>query len=147
MARMFISRIAMHFTKPGTNYTEDGFFRWDFAIGIACNDTIVEAKDTVLQALKKVPLVIENKENENFVFEDELATSTVNRKVFFRIETKNFRKMALIAKGHAVKNVKKALEDAGFYTPAEIHERIRYGGEPGFPMRVQPDKTENQIGR
>lgn len=70
-------------TKPVTNYTEDGFFRWTFTIGIAYEDNIDGAKDTVLRALRKEPNVIEDEEHENFVIEDELATSTVNLKVFF----------------------------------------------------------------
>ena len=59
-------------TEPVTNYTEDGFFRWDFVIGIAYEDNIEGAKQTVLDALKKEPNVIEDSEHENFVIEDEL---------------------------------------------------------------------------
>ncbi|MGB6153357.1 MAG: mechanosensitive ion channel family protein [Pricia sp.] len=129
-------------TTPVTNYTEDGFFRWDFVIGIAYEDNIEGAKATVLEALKKEPGVIEDEEHENFVIEDELATSTVNLKVFFWVDTKDFRRMALITKGNVVKNVKEALEDAGYYMPADIHEIKLYGGETEFPVRLQPEKKE-----
>lgn len=128
-------------TEPVTNYTEDGFFRWDFVIGIAYEDNIEGAKKTVLEALRKEPGVIEDEEHENFVIEDELATSTVNLKVFFWVDTKDFRRMALITKGNVVKNVKEALEDAGYYMPADIHEIKLYGGETEFPVRLQPEKT------
>jgi len=128
-------------TKPVTNYTEDGFFRWDFVIGIAYEDNIEGAKKTVLKALRREPGVIEDEEHENFVIEDELATSTVNLKVFFWVDTKDFRRMALITKGNVVKSVKEALEDAGYYMPADIHEIKLYGAETEFPVRLQPEKN------
>ncbi|MDT7830561.1 mechanosensitive ion channel family protein [Pricia sp. S334] len=131
-------------TTPVTNYTEDGFFRWDFIIGIAYEDNIEGAKRTVLEALRTAPGVIEDEEHENFVIEDELATSTVNLKVFFWVDTKDFRRMALITKGIVVKSVKEALEDAGYYMPADIQEIKLYGGETEFPVRLQPKPDEDK---
>ncbi|TVZ51614.1 mechanosensitive ion channel family protein [Dokdonia sp. Hel_I_53] len=132
-------------TEPVTNYTEDGFFRWDFIIGIAYEDNIEGAKETVLKALEKEPNVINDALHENFVIEDELATSTVNLKVFFWVDTKDFRKTALITKGNVVRNVKEALEDAGFYMPADIQEIKLYGGVKEFPLsfRKQKDQQKN----
>ncbi len=130
-------------TKPVTNYTEDGFFRWDFIIGIAYEDNIQGAKKTVLETLRKEPLVIEDEEHENFVIEDELATSTVNLKVYFWVDTKDFRRQALVTKGNVVRNVKEALEDAGYYMPADIQEIKLYGGEKEFPIRLAKDVLDN----
>jgi len=130
-------------TEPVTNYTEDGFFRWTFIIGIAYEDNIEGAKKTVLEALRKEPTVIEDAEHENFVIEDELATSTVNLKVFFWVDTKDFRRMALITKGNVVRNVKEALEEAGFYMPADIQEIKLYGGEKEFPVRLAEKKPQS----
>ena len=129
-------------TKPVTNYTEDGFFRWDFIIGIAYEDNIDGAKETVLEALRREPNVIEDEEHQNFVIEDELATSTVNLKVFFWVDTKDFRRMALITKGNVVKNIKEALEDAGYYMPADIQEIKLYGGVKDFPLRFSKDDAK-----
>ncbi len=129
-------------TKPVTNYTEDGFFRWDFIIGIAYEDKIEGAKETVLKALRREPLVVEDQEHENFVIEDELATSTVNLKVYFWVDTKDFRRQALITKGNVVRNVKEALEEAGYYMPADIQEIKLYGGEKEFPIRIAKDLPE-----
>ncbi|TYP75256.1 mechanosensitive ion channel family protein [Aquimarina intermedia] len=131
-------------TDPVTNYTEDGFFRWDFIIGIAYEDNIEGAKRTVLEALRKEPNVIEDAEHENFVIEDELATSTVNLKVYFWVDTKDFRRMALITKGNVVRNVKEALEEAGYYMPADIQEIKLYRGEADFPLRINKEKLENK---
>lgn len=125
--------------KPVTNYTEDGFFRWNFIIGIAYEDDIQGAKKTILETLRKEPKVIEDAEHENFVIEEELATSTVNLKVFFWVDTKDFRRMALITKGNVIRNVKEALEKEGYYLPADIQEIKLYGGEKGFPIRLEKD--------
>ncbi|MBA6154463.1 mechanosensitive ion channel family protein [Gelidibacter maritimus] len=131
--------------KPVTNYTEDGFFRWSFIIGIAYEDNIQGAKKTILETLRKEPKVIEDDEHENFVIEDELATSTVNLKVFFWVDTTDFRRMAMITKGNVVRNVKEALEKDGYYLPADIQEIKLYGGERGFPIRLEKnDDSENR---
>jgi small-conductance mechanosensitive channel len=130
-------------TKPVINFTEDGFFRWDFVIGIAYEDNISGAKQIILETLKKEENVIEDEEHENFVIEDELATSTVNLKVFFWVNTIDFRRMALITKGLVVKNVKEALEEGGYYLPADIQEIKLYGGETDFPVRLE-DLSKNK---
>ena len=122
-------------TQPVTNYTEDGFFRWSFIIGIAYEDNIEGAKETVMNALRNEPSVLEDDEHENFVIEDELATSTVNLKVFFWVDTKDFRRMALTTKGNVVRHVKEALEQNGYYMPADIQEIKLYGKEKDLPIR------------
>lgn len=130
-------------TKPVTNFTEDGFFRWDFVIGIAYEDNITGAKKIILNTLKKQDNVIEDEEHENFVIEDKLDTSTVNLKVYFWVDTKDFRRMALITKGLVVKSVKEALEKGGYYLPADIQEIKLYGGETDFPVRLE-DLSKNK---
>ncbi len=136
-------------TTPVTNYTEDGFFRWSFIIGIAYEDNIEGAKQTVMEALRKEPDVIEDAEHENFVIEDELATSTVNLKVFFWVDTTDFRRKALTTKGNVVRAVKEALEDNGYYMPADIQEIKIYGGnkDVDLPIRLsspQENKKEEK---
>jgi len=133
-------------TTPVTNYTEDGFFRWSFIIGIAYEDNIEGAKKTVMEALRKQPYVIEDEEHENFVIEDELATSTVNLKVFFWVDTKDFRRKALTTKGNVVRAVKEALEENGYYMPADIQEIKIYGGnkDVDLPIRLSNSK-KNEV--
>lgn len=130
-------------TKPVTNFTEDGFFRWNFTIGIAYEDNIEGAKRTVMQALQNEPMVIQDDLHQNFVIEDELATSTVNLKVFFWVDTKDFRMQAMITKGNVVRIVKEALEANGYYMPADIQEIKLYGGEKEFPVRLAPNKDND----
>jgi small-conductance mechanosensitive channel len=122
-------------TKPVTNYTEDGFFRWDFIVGIAYEDNITDAKKAIMDALQKEPDVIQDEVHESLVIEDELATSTVNLKVYFWVDTTDFRKSAMITKGAVIRNIKEALENGGFSMPADIQEIKLYGKEKDFPVR------------
>lgn len=122
--------------KPVTNYTEDGFFRWTFTVGIAYENDIEGAKQLIQKVLDEEPSVIEDKEHRNFIVEDELATSTVNLKVFFWLHTKDFRRVSSLAKGRVIKAVKETLEQNGYYLPADIQELKLYGGEKDFPVRL-----------
>ena len=131
-------------TKPVTNYTEDGFFRWDFIVGIAYEDNIEGAKATIMEALRKEPNVIEDDEHQNFVSEEALATSTVNLKIYFWVDTNDFRRSALITKGNVIRNVKESLMEAGYYLPADIQEIKLYGKETEFAVRMNTTKNKEE---
>lgn len=121
-------------TKPVINYTEDGYFRWDFIVGIAYENDINLAKQIILNTLMAQNDVISDEAHQNFVTEEELATSTVNLKVFFWVDTTDFRRNAMITKGHVIRKVKEALLEAGINMPATIHEIKLYGEENNFPI-------------
>ncbi len=133
-------------TKPVTNYTEDGFFRWSFNVGIAYEDDIAGAKETISEALKSEPMVIEDQEHRNFVVEDELATSTIILKVYFWVDTKDFRMQAMKTKGNVVRTVKEALMKNGYYLPADIQEIKIYGKEKDFPVRLDQNHGTRENG-
>ncbi|GAB3171343.1 mechanosensitive ion channel family protein [Telluribacter humicola] len=123
-------------TDPVTNYTEDGFFRWDFVVGIAYEDDINGAKEIIQRILDTHKHVVHDDVHENFVAEDELAASTVNLKVYFWVETDDFRRAALITKGEVIRDVKVTLEKEGYSLPADIREIKLYGKEKDFPVTL-----------
>lgn len=131
-------------TEPVTNFTEDGFFRWSFIVGISYEDSIERAKEIILEVIRSVPEVIEDDEHINFVIEDELGASTVNLKVFFWVDTKDFRRFAMATKGKVIRQVKESLIAKGFYLPADIQEIKLYGQEKNFPVQLidQPDSKK-----
>lgn len=131
-------------TKPVTNYTEDGFFRWDFIVGIAYEDDIEGAKKIIMEALRRLPDVIEDEAHINFVIENELGVSTVELKVFFWVDTTDYRRMALVTKGEVIKSVKESLEQQGYYFPADIQEVKLYGKEKNFPVHLTKGETETR---
>lgn len=125
-------------TKPVFNYTEDNFFRTDFIVGIAYENDINKAKEIIHQCLKDDPEIVHDDVHINFVVEDELATSTVNLKVFLWINTQDFRRHMLETRGNLITKVKQGLEAAGFNLPADIKELKFY--DASNPFRI---KTEN----
>jgi small-conductance mechanosensitive channel len=130
-------------TTPVTNYTEDGFFRWDFIVGIDYDDDIDLAKQNILRTLEADPKVISDAEHINYVVEDQLATSTVNLKVYFWVDTLDFGRIANTTRGRVIGKVKYALMDAGFYLPADIQEIKLYGrGDSELPLSMN-DKRKS----
>lgn len=123
-------------TKPVENYTADGFFRNDFIVGIGYEDDIDAAKHIIQTILDNNDYIVHDKDHENFAFEDELAASTVNLKVFFWVNTFDYRKSAIIVRGNIIKEVKQQLENEGFNLPADIKELKLYGNEKDIPLRV-----------
>lgn len=130
-------------TKPVENYTADGFFRNDFIVGIGYEDDIDAAKQIIRDILDNNTDIVQDKDHENFVFEDELAASTVNLKVFFWVDTYDYRKSAIIVRGNIIKEVKQKLESEGFNLPADIKELKLYGNEEDIPLRIYKDSKEN----
>ncbi len=108
--------------KPVYNYTEDGFFRADFVVGIAYENDIEKAKDLILQCIKNSEDVVNDEQHTSFSIVDELAASTVNLKVFFWVHTDDFRRGMLETRSRLINKVKTILEENGFNLPADITE-------------------------
>lgn len=130
--------------NPVINYTEDGFFRWDFTVGIAYEDDVDAAKEVIMQIVDQHPEVVHDGEHENYVAEDELATSTVNLKVYFWVDTFEFRREATIVRGEIIKLVKTALEQNGFSLPSDIHEIKLYGSQQDIPIKLIQTKIDER---
>ena len=132
--------------NPVINYTEDGFFRWDFSVGIAYEDDIDGAKQVIMDVVNAHPEVVHDDAHENYVAEDELATSTVNLKVYFWVDTYEFRREATLVRGEIIKQVKIALETHGYSMPSDIHEIKLYGSQQDIPIKLiqQNDRQRNQ---
>ncbi len=124
-------------TKPVTNYTEDGFFRLEFIVGIAYEDDINGAKAAIMEILHKHPDLMTDAEHENFVVEHELATSTVNLRVLFWVDTKDFRKSAMVTRGEIINCVKLELIEKGYSLPSDIQELKLYGSQQEIPVVIR----------
>jgi len=134
-------------TNPLVNYTADGYIRFDFSVGIAYEDKIEDAKKLIVSVMKQNTFVVDEPTHEAFVVEDSLGVSTMNLKVFFWVETMDYRQRASETKGDVIREVKEALEDNGFYLPADIQEIKLYGGNSKpLDLRVQvEDGTVSQV--
>lgn len=130
-------------TKPVENYTADGFYRKDFVVGIGYEDDIDAAKQIIVDVLDSNAYIIhDDEDHESFVIEDELAASTVNLRVFFWVDTFDYRKSAAVTQGNIIREVKEALESKGFNLPADIKELKLYGNEEDIPLRVKQDPND-----
>ncbi|MCB0765023.1 MAG: mechanosensitive ion channel, partial [Flavobacteriales bacterium] len=77
--------------KPVYNYTEDGHFRLDFVVGIAYEDVVEDATRLIERIVRSSKGVHEDATHEVFAVVDQLAVSTVNIKVHFWVDTKEYR--------------------------------------------------------
>ncbi len=125
--------------EPVENYTRDGFFRMEFIVGIDYDDDIAGATSTIMEAIREVKDVKQEPPHEPFVVTDELAASTVNLRVFFWVDTDDYRKGALETKGLVIRLVKQRLLAEGYSLPSDITEVKFYGGSP-FP--IGPPKND-----
>ena len=130
-------------TKPVENYTADGFFRVDFTVGIGYEDNIEAAKRVIQEVLDKNKEIIRDETHENFVIEDELAASTVNLKVFFWVDTVDYRRASRVLRGMIIKQVKEALTNADFNLPSDVIELKLYKNTPEIPFKISGNAEKN----
>lgn len=126
--------------KPVFNYTEDGFFRFDFLVGLAYENDIAKAEQLIMEVVRNTKDVFEDETHQNFLFADELAVNSVNLKVHFWVRTFEFGMEALTVKGRVVANVKTALLKNGFGLPANIIELKPYNS-PSIPLNVSRENA------
>ncbi len=123
-------------TKPVENYTADGFYRVDFTVGIGYEDDIEAAKMVIQDILNRNSEIVRDEFHENFVIEDELAASTVNLKVFFWVDTFDYRRASRVLRGLIIKEVKEALAAQDFNLPSDVVELKLYKNTPEIPLKI-----------
>lgn len=123
--------------KAVFNYTEDGFYRLDFEVGIDYDDDIELAKKVILDAVINTPEVIDEGDHDSFVTVESLGVSTVNLKIFFWTSTMEYRRGALEVKSDVVRNVKNAILAHGLNMPADITEIKLYGSQTSIPIELR----------
>ncbi len=133
-------------TEPVQNFTADGFIRYDFIVGIAYEDDIQGAKDVIQSVLDTHYRITRDADHISFVAADELAASTINLKVYFWLDTKDFRAGALLVRGEVIRDIKNAIDLNNYNLPADITEIKLYGSERDIPIRVEFDDTPNSEG-
>lgn len=134
--------------NPVYNYTEDGFFRTDFVIGIAYENDIEKAKELIRDYLQKEEEIVHDDTHTNFVAEEELAASTVNLKIYFWVQTDDFRRGMLETRGKVIQKTKTLLESNGFNLPADIRELKFYDASSPFSFKTEKKQEEgNNAGK
>ena len=115
--------------KAVFNYTEDGYIRMDFKVGIAYENDINLAKKIILETMNKNQKALQDIDREPFVLTDELGLNSVNIKVFFWVEAEDYRKDALMIRSEMIDEVKIKLLSSGISMPANVQELKWYKEE------------------
>ncbi|WP_210516058.1 mechanosensitive ion channel family protein [Hymenobacter terricola] len=106
-----------------TNFTRDGFIRQDFVVGIDYDADVPGVMETILGQLRQEAEVLQTAPHEPFVIVDELATSTVNLKVFFWAKSEEYRRGVLQLRSRLLNRVKTVLMAADNVSlPSDIVE-------------------------
>lgn len=108
--------------KPVFNFTEDGYFRMEFMVGIAYENNIDKAKKIILDTMNSHPLSLKEEDRDPFVMTDELGVNSVNIKVFFWVAAEDYRRDALMIRSEMIDQVKINLLTNGISMPANIQE-------------------------
>lgn len=115
--------------SPLINYTIDGFLRNEFMIGIDYSSDVAKAIEVIIQTVSKTEGVLNNEKKPSVAI-DEFATSTINLKVFFWLNTfkSSSKSYHLSIRTQVMKNVLLALTENGFSLPSDIVEIKQYEG-------------------
>lgn len=120
--------------EPLTNFTRDGKIRLDFVVGIAYEDNIHDAIQTIIKTLD--PMENLKQDMTPFTVVEELAVSTVNLRVYFWCNTFDYKKSVLQIKSEVIEQVKVALTREGFSLPADIQEIKMYDKKEPLPINI-----------
>jgi small conductance mechanosensitive channel len=125
-----------------TNLTRNGRIRMDFVVGIDYNNNIQEAIDLIEETALGVEGILRSE--PPYATVDELATNSVNIKVFFWAETDDFKKGVVLLKGNIMQQVTQALLKNGFGLPANIQELKLYDYQKNIPVQIVGAAAEKE---
>lgn len=128
--------------QPVTNYTRDGLLRVDFTVGIDFGDDMDAARAVALRAVEQTEEV--RYDFSPFVTIDELSVSTVNLRVYFWTDARDYRKGVIMLKSEVIRNVKTALLQEGFTLPANVQELKLYKNDQPITVNVRNVGEDNK---
>ncbi len=128
------------FKSVVTNFSSNPGQRAEFSVGIGYPDSIVEAQDVIIAALHAHPAVLDDPEPVALV--DELGPSTVDLKVQFWFDGRSYSVFKL--RSSLMRQVKRALQDAGISMPDAAREVVFPDGVPIHRVDVEPHPEEEK---
>ena len=131
---------SMIIKNPIINYTLDGNFRDSFVLGLDYGDDLDQAIEIISRAIKNLNNG-QGTGKDPMVVVKNLGTSTINLEVHFWLVTDNPEFTIPGLRTLVVKEVLKALSNAGFYLPADIMEIKNYNKETWRTVGENNQKT------
>ena len=134
---------ALVFKSVIKNFSTNPNRRAEFGVGIGYDDSVLEAQNVIIQALRAHPAVLDDPEPNVLV--DELGASTVNLRVQFWFDGKSYSIFKV--RSALMRQVKRALQDGGISMPDEAREIIFPDGVPIRRItRSQPNAVADTAG-
>lgn len=124
---------AMVFKNPLINFTQDGLLRLEFTIGIDYGDDVDQALALIYETVRGIEGVLGDP--APVVIVDTFSASTVDLKVFFWVDTFDYRRGRFELRSEAMVKTKESLVEAGFGLPANIVELKLY--DRADPLSIQ----------
>lgn len=118
------------------NHTQDGLLRHEFVIGIDYDDDIDHATELISSIVNENKEVLQDEKTQILI--QDFGTNSVNLKVLFWVNTKDYKIAANLLKTKIMKEVKNALLVNKFGLPANIQEIKMYKPEP-IPIILKRD--------
>lgn len=123
--------------NPLVNYTRDGLMRHEFTLGLDYGDDLAMAQEVILSTLRANKKISQEANLEPFVILDEFATSTINLRIFFWLNTYDIIISGVVLKSQVMAEVFNALVKAGLNMPADIIELKIYQENQPIPVAVK----------
>jgi small-conductance mechanosensitive channel len=123
-----------------TNFSANPGRRAEFNVGIGYADSITQAQTVIIDALRAHPAVLDDPEPAALV--DDLGSSTVNLRVQFWFDGRSYSIFKV--RSSLMRQVKRALQDAGISMPDAAREIVFPEGVPIRRTSVQARMVENE---
>ncbi len=111
------------------NYAANPNLRMEFMVGIGYENSASDAQDVVMKVLKEHPAVLA--EPEPIVLVDELASSTVNLRVYFWMNGREYNGFKV--RSSIIRLTKRAIEKAGISMP-DANRQVTFPS--GLPVQI-----------
>jgi small-conductance mechanosensitive channel len=137
---------SMMIKNPVINYTRDGLLRHDFIIGLDYGSDIAKALRVIDENLDHVKEIEHSDGLRPVITIHEFATSTINLKIYFWINSFDYAGDQLVLKTRVMHSILLTIMDKGFSLPADIVELKMYQEGTPIPINITEKKTpeENQ---
>lgn len=118
--------------EPLINFTQNGYIRQQFVVGIGYNDDVDKGIELIINEINQEPAVTQDEGKQPFAVLTELATNSVNLTVYFWATTDSYRKGVLQLQSRIMNRVLTKLSAEGYSFPSNIVE-LQY---PAAPLQV-----------
>jgi len=118
--------------EPLINFTQNGYIRQQFVVGIGYDDDVDKAIAMIVKEINQEPDVTHDEGKQPFAVLTELATNSVNLTVYFWATTESYRKGVLKLQSRVMNRVLTRLSAEGYSFPSNIVE-LQY---PAAPLQV-----------